>query len=141
MNRGVRAVVAAAFGVLALTAVSAQVRAENAGALEIPRQIIEVELVVAAGVEDREPVGVADTFPADVGQVYAWMRVTDGADQALEVEWSHGENSFVVPLEIGGSPWRTWSSKTIPPEWAGPWTVVVRDLDGNTLAEANFTVG
>ena len=33
--------------------------------------------------ENRQPVGVADTFPADVGKVYAWMRVTGAADQAI----------------------------------------------------------
>lgn len=100
-----------------------------------------VELVLATGIQDREPVGVVERFPADVGRVYAWMRLTGHADQAIQVVWSHGENTFEVPLEIGGSPWRTWSSKTIPAEWSGAWSVSVEDAEGNVLASADFTVG
>lgn len=100
-----------------------------------------VELMVASGVEDREPVGAGHSFPADVGQVYAWMRITGHADEAIQVVWTHGENTFNVPLEIGGSPWRTWSSKTIPSDWTGAWSVAVEDADGNVLASADFTVG
>lgn len=102
---------------------------------------ISVELAVARDVQDREPVGESDSFPADVGQVYAWVQVLNGAGQAIQVVWTHGEETFNVPLEIGGSPWRTWSSKTIPPEWAGDWTVTVTDSDGNELASRSFTVG
>lgn len=107
----------------------------------LAQEQLSVELVIAAGVEDREPVGAAEAFAADVGQVYAWMRVTGAADQAIEVVWTHGPHVSTVPLEIGGSPWRTWSSKTVPPEWTGEWTVEVRDAEGAVLASASFTVG
>lgn len=104
-------------------------------------ETVEVELVVAEGVENREPVGVAEQFPADVGEVYAWMRV-DGADgEALEVHWKHGPHEDAVPLEIGGPSWRTWSSKAIPADWTGEWTVEVRDEQGSVLASRTFIVG
>jgi len=102
---------------------------------------ISAELVVATGVQNHEPVGTATSFPADVGTVFAWMRVTGATNQAIEVVWRFGDRSWTVPLEIGGSPWRTWSSKIIPPFWDGTWTVEVRDAQGNTLASSDFTVG
>ena len=79
----------------------------------------EVELVVASGVTDREPVGASNNFPADVGEVTAWTRVTGAANSTIEHVWRHGDLEFVVTLNIGGSPWRTWSTKNIPAEWAG----------------------
>ncbi|MHC4822344.1 MAG: DUF2914 domain-containing protein [Planctomycetota bacterium] len=101
---------------------------------------ISIELVTATDVVDRQPVGVADTFPSDVGKVYAWMRVTGAADQAIQVVWSYGDLTFNVPLEIGGSHWRTWSSKIILPSWTGEWTVEVLDAQGNSITGTTFTI-
>jgi len=101
---------------------------------------ISVDLVTATGVENRQPVGVADTFPADVGKVYAWMRVTGAADQAIQVVWSYGSLTFNVPLEIGGPSWRTWSSKIIMPVWTGEWTVEVLDAQGNSITGTTFMI-
>jgi hypothetical protein len=103
-------------------------------------QELTVELVIATAVEDREPVGAGETFPADVGQLFAWMRVTNGADTTLRVVWTHGDHRSEVPVEVGGSPWRTWSSKQIPPEWTGSWTVEIQDADGTVVASTTFTV-
>ncbi|MGH7644461.1 MAG: DUF2914 domain-containing protein, partial [Gemmatimonadales bacterium] len=36
---------------------------------------------------------------------------------------------------------RTWSRKTVVPEWTGPWRVEVRDAGGTVLATVSFTVG
>jgi hypothetical protein len=108
---------------------------------EPPREEISVELILTTGVVDREPVDTTEAFAADVGEVYAWMRVTGAEGQTIQIVWTHGAESAPVSLEIGGSSWRTWSSKTVLPEDAGDWTVEVRDADGNVLATANFTVG
>ncbi|UCC24647.1 MAG: DUF2914 domain-containing protein [Gemmatimonadales bacterium] len=111
------------------------------GGAEDEQGTVTVELVIATGVEDREPVGSGESFPADVGRLFAWLRVTDGAGQTLRVVWIHGENRFPVSLEIGGSPWRSWSSKQIPPEWTGPWTVEVQAPDGSVIQSTTVTVG
>jgi len=34
-------------------------------------------MVIAEGVEDREPVGVAETFPASIGRVYCFLEATN----------------------------------------------------------------
>jgi hypothetical protein len=101
------------------------------------------ESSVATNVVDRMPTGVATMFPADVERVYAWTRV-QGADGETTVHhvWIHGEVERAdLELSIGGSPWRTWSNKAIPPEWAGDWRVEIRDDSGNVLETIRFTVG
>jgi hypothetical protein len=101
------------------------------------------ESSVATNVVDRMPTGVATMFPADVERVYAWTRV-QGAEGETTVHhvWIHGEVERAdLELSIGGSPWRTWSNKAIPPEWAGDWRVEIRDDSGNVLETIRFTVG
>ncbi len=101
------------------------------------------ESSVATSVVDRMPSGVAMTFQADVGRVYAWTRI-QGAEGSTTVHhvWIHGDVERAdVELSIGGSPWRTWSDKAIVPEWTGDWRVEVRDAGGNVLETIRFTVG
>jgi hypothetical protein len=70
------------------------------------------------------------------------MRVTDGAGQTVNHVWFHGDTEVGnVPLSIGGSPWRTWSRKTIPPDATGAWHVEIRDAAGTVLKRIDFTVG
>lgn len=104
-------------------------------------QAPNVEAELATAVVDRMPEGTAQAFPADVGEVFVWMRVTDAAGATLHHVWIHGEDEWSVPLRIGGSPWRAWSSKLIPPEWAGEWRVEIRDDSGTLLEVLSFTVG
>lgn len=100
-----------------------------------------VEAQLATAVVERMPEGSGETFPAEVGEVYAWMRVTGAEGATRHHVWIHGEDEWSVPLMIGGSPWRTWSSKRIPPEWTGEWRVEIRDDTGNLLEALSFTVG
>jgi hypothetical protein len=44
-------------------------------------------------------------------------------------------------LTITASPYRTWSRKTVPVEWIGPWHVEVRDAAGAVVQRIDFTVG
>ena len=99
--------------------------------------------VVATGVENREPVGVATSFPASVGRVY-FFTVVEGDFQVRTVEhvWVHnGAEVARVPLAARGPRWRTWSSKTIPEDWTGEWEARLVDEDGSVLAAAAFQVG
>jgi hypothetical protein len=102
---------------------------------------IQVEAALARAIEDRMPVDTASTFPADVGRVWLWTSVTGAEGQTISHVWSHGDNEWTVNLQIGADRWRTWSNKTIPPEWTGDWKVEVRDGEGNVLKTVTFTVG
>lgn len=103
---------------------------------------ITIEAAIARDVVDRLPVDTGSVFAADVDLLWCWMRVT-GAEPGTTLEhvWSYGEHEWVVPLTIGGSPWRTYSRKRILAEWVGEWTVAIRDADGNVLETLTFTIG
>jgi hypothetical protein len=102
---------------------------------------ITIETALGRGVVDRVAVDTASAFPADVGAVFLWMRVEGAAGTTLQHVWTHGPHEAVVDLPIGGSPWRTWSSRTVPPDWTGEWRVEIRDEGGNVLETVMFTVG
>ena len=102
---------------------------------------VTVEAQIASAITDRMPQNAGTSFPADVGTLFCWVSVTGAAGSSIQHVWSHGSTQFTVDLEIGGSPWRTWSSKEIPPEWTGPWTVEIRDAEGTLLETLEFTVG
>ena len=100
-----------------------------------------VELVIALDVAERQPVGASHMFPADTSHVVAWTRVTGASGTTIEHVWRYEEYEFIVPLDIGGPSWRTWSRKTIPVGWTSEWTVEIRDAEGNVLATDAFRVG
>jgi hypothetical protein len=116
----------------------------TAAPLALEAQEVTVsQAVVAAGVEDREPVGEADHFTADVERIY-FFTVLEGdfPESQFEHVWLHdGEEVARVALTARGPRWRTWSSKAMIPEWAGDWTVRVVDANGRELASATFRLG
>ena len=107
-----------------------------------PSSDVTVEAVLARNVVDRAPQDTGTAFPADVGAVVLWTRVSGADGQTLTHVWLHGDTEVgSVPLTVGGSPWRTWSRKTIPADATGAWHVEVRDAAGTVLKRIDFTVG
>lgn len=102
---------------------------------------VTVEAEIAEAVTDMMPQNPGTDFPAEVGSVVCWTRVTGAEGTEITHTWIHGEMEFPVTLAVSGSPWRTWSRKAIPPEWAGEWRVEIRDAEGNLLDTRSFTVG
>ena len=101
------------------------------------------EASISTNVVDRMPTGVSNSFVSSVERVYAWTRIEGASAQTMiHHVWIHeGIERADIELQVGGSPWRTWSNKAVPPEWAGDWRVEVRDSGGNVLDTINFTVG
>lgn len=102
------------------------------------------DAVIARSVVDRAPQDSGTTFPADVGQLICFTRLSGGAAEsgAIHHVWFHGDTQVAdVELTVSGSPWRTWSRKTIPADWTGAWHVEVRDASGTVLKRIDFTVG
>jgi len=107
-----------------------------------PASNASVEAVLARSVVDRAPQDTGTAFPDSVGTVVLWMRVTGGSGQSLHHVWFHGDDQVGdVSLAVGGSPWRTWSRKTIPADAKGAWHVEIRDEAGTVLKRIDFTVG
>lgn len=98
--------------------------------------------VVATQVEDREPVGEAESFPATVGTLYFYT-ILEGepAETTVEHVWlRNGEETARVPLNVQGPRWRTWSTKQVPEDWTGEWTAQVV-ADDEVIESVSFTVG
>lgn len=103
------------------------------------------DAVIAKAVADHAPQDSGTTFPADVGQLICFTRISGGSagsPGAIHHVWFHGDTQVAdVTLNVAGSPWRTWSRKTVPADWTGAWHVEVRDAGGTVLKRLDFTVG
>ncbi|HSH71251.1 MAG TPA: DUF2914 domain-containing protein [Deferrisomatales bacterium] len=110
--------------------------------LSVAGEATVLDAVLATGVENRQPVGTANTFPADVGRVYAYTRVVGAAGEGsvTHVWYYAGQVKAQVQLAVRSDDWRTWSSKTILPGWTGEWLVEVQGADGRVLASVPFQV-
>jgi hypothetical protein len=106
------------------------------------RADVTAEIAVGKSIEKNVAIDTASAFPADVGSVVAWTRVT-GAEAGTKIThlWIHGADSSKVELNIGGSSWRTYSRKTIGEGGTGDWTVEVLGADGKVLASKTFKIG
>lgn len=96
--------------------------------------------IVCTGVEDRTPVGAAESFSSDVGQLYCFSEVRNGGEKVVHV-WYHNDREVRrIELAVRGARWRTWSAKTIPATATGAWKVEVQGPDGAVLAASSFVV-
>ncbi len=95
------------------------------------------EAKLGKSVVDRNITDETTTF-APGEKAYLWLKVEDAEGETLIVTWTINDQAYPATLNIGGSPWRTWASKTL--HFAGEWTVTVTDTAGTTLNETRFTV-
>lgn len=102
---------------------------------------VSVEAAVARDVVDRMPAETGTAFPANVGKLFLWTKITGAAEGTISHVWIHGQDETAVELRVGGSPWRTWSSRQIKPEWTGEWRIEVRNEAGEVLETIAFTIG
>jgi len=85
----------------------------------------------------------AATAPATFspGKVYCFTKVSGTAPATIKHVWYFGDKAVhTMELAIDGSPWRTWSYKTVPPEMTGAWKVEIQDAAGTVLKTLDFTV-
>ena len=106
---------------------------------------ISVEAILTSALMDRAPQDTITSIPTptEADTVYLWTRVS-GAEMGTVLHhfWFKGDEQVAdVELTINGSPWRTWSRKTIGADGAGAWRVEVRDSAGSVLGTVSFTVG
>jgi len=113
-----------------------------APAAAAPTAIEVSDAVVAKSVVDRQPQDTGSAFTPDVGQLVCWTKVSGASGSSIHHVWFHGDTQVGdVELQVGGSPWRTWSKKSVPADWTGAWHVEVRDASGAVLKRLDFTVG
>jgi len=96
---------------------------------------------VGTAVVDRALQGRSETFEEGT-QVVFFVRTEGGqVGETIDHVWFRdGKERDRVKLEIGGSPWRTWSRVTMHPgSSTGAWRVEARGDDDQVLASAEFT--
>lgn len=121
----------------------------KASRLQAPKKAADLRvkrLVVAQGVEKREPIDSAATFKlAEIDRLYAFVEVENGSHEEGEVVVEFeppggGAPTGNVRLDVGSSPrWRTWAY-TRAARKVGAWTAVVKTTDGEVLARTPFEV-
>jgi hypothetical protein len=114
------------------------------GQKETPKEAssLTVEAQLCTDVQERMPVGAAESLGADIGKVCLWCKVMGAADTTLiKHVWSYqGKEMATVELPVRSSSWRTWSCKTMLPAWTGNWEVKVLDAQGAVLKSVAFTI-
>jgi len=104
---------------------------ETASALKVEK------IVVAAGVENKEPVGEAVEFSTATATVTCWTKVSGAKEGTVTHIWYlEGKKEVEVALAITADPMRTWSTKTMKP---GSWKVEAVST-GAKIGEVSFVV-
>jgi hypothetical protein len=99
------------------------------------------EALVCQDVVNRDPVGAGDVFAKEIPRVYCFTRVV-GAEpgSALIHKWYYqGDLKASVELTVGSSDYRTWSFKTMKPQWTGEWRVEILSA-GTSLGNIIFVL-
>ncbi len=99
-------------------------------------------LVVGTGVDNGEPVGVSETFPASTEKVYCFLEATNIAkDAEVSFVWVYGQKEMLkttLPLKMGPR-WRTYANKNLM-GLKGEWKVEIKGPDGKVLKDIKFKV-
>jgi hypothetical protein len=98
--------------------------------------------VVGTGVENKEPVGAADTFPASTEKVSCFIEASNvPKDMELTTVWSMGDKEMrkINATVKAGPRWRTWVEKKVA-GMKGDWKVEIKDADGKVLKDVKFKV-
>ena len=121
---------------LLLAAAISPAGAADGAAFDIKR------LAVCENVQDREPVGVSETFSADTPRVYAFLEAVNiASDTEIDFVWFHGGSEMLrvtVPVKQGER-WRTYANKSIY-GLSGAWRVEIQDRESRVVGSAEFEV-
>ena len=87
-----------------------------------------------------EPVDAISAFTNDLTRVIYFTEIHDMAGQTVMHRWEYnGKIVREVPIKVGTSRWRAYSTKTLNPAWTGEWKVSVVDAAGGTLSVNTFS--
>jgi hypothetical protein len=129
-------------GILLLALVAVIIWGMSLPASGQEKEFTVARLVVGTGVENREPVGVAETFPATTEKVYCFLEATEiSKDTEVSFVWFMGDKEMLktnLPLTMGPK-WRTFANKNVG-GMKGDWKVEIRDSGGKLVKEVKFKV-
>lgn len=135
-SRPASLLVAAAIAMILAPAARAQAPTQAGAA----KSAATVEVSVGTAVADHALTGAAESFPKGTAKLYCFSKVTGAADSEVEHVWYKGDaEQGRVKLKIGGSPWRTYSTKTLGEDASGDWRCDVVQ-NGTVLQSVKFKV-
>lgn len=103
-------------------------------------KVAMAEVAVGTGIENRMLAGQAETFPLSAGRLFCFSKVSNAEGTEIEHVWYKGDvETARVKLAIGGSPWRTHSSKRLGEDGAGEWRCDVVQA-GNVIQSVKVKV-
>ena len=106
-------------------------------------QALTVEqAVICKKVVNRVPVDAGNRFATSIDKIYCFTKIV-GAKHPTDIihVWYFDDTERDrVTLSVGGSPWRTYSSKRLRPSDVGSWHVDVLDASGAMLDRVAFDV-
>jgi hypothetical protein len=97
---------------------------------------------VCKGVLDRQAIEAGSSFPASVGKLYCFSKIT-GIQNPTEIVhvWFHGDTERArISLAVQPPAWRTYSVKTIHSTALGAWRIEILDGSGNVLTTVRFEI-
>ena len=124
------------------TPAQATTQAQEATTVQEPSNLQVEVATVSKDVIDRAPVEAGSSFPASVGKLFCFTKITGALNPThITHVWSFdGTERARVELQVNSSSWRTYSSKFIENQEVGAWRVEVVDSAGNVLQTLNFEV-
>lgn len=99
-------------------------------------------MIVGTEVENREPKGVADKFPAATERVYCFLEAANiPKDMEITLLWFAGDKRVgEINLSLKQGPkWRTWAFKNLR-GLKGDWRVEAKTPDGKIAKGITFKV-
>lgn len=94
-------------------------------------------------VQQRQPAEKVETVDLEQQRrLYCFTRIKGGQalGRVIHIWLRSGYEVARVELPVGSPDWRTWSSKTILPQWKGNWHVEIRTPSGTLLKRLQFLV-
>lgn len=91
-------------------------------------------------IKDLEPVDTVTVLTSDQNRIVYFTEIHDMAGETVMHRWEYnGKIILEIPIKVGTSRWRAYSTKTLLPSWIGDWKVSVVDAAGGTLSVNTFT--
>ena len=110
--------------------------------ISFAQEVSIIDYALTTGIKNKDPVNRLDSFPNTVKRIYLWTKVKalNPPTYIYHVWYYEGKEMARIRLYIKYPIFRTWSFKTLMPQWIGNWKVVVEDKDKNPIFEKNFKV-
>jgi hypothetical protein len=105
-------------------------------------EITIINKQIAKDVQNLKPIDVGVKFNKNVGKLFCFTEVsTDKYPTNIVHLWLYNNKIMAeVPLSVNSNKWRTFSSKTILPNWVGKWKVEIYTSDNKLIDEIAFEI-